>query len=107
MLLAFPPRVRSTTILWGSALALLLASAAQAQEHRCRADALGQWYCPTDRLGVAVIDALGVVVCAPGRCVQFEGEWHCSMQPGGAAELTPAGPLCDGGCRAPRASECE
>jgi hypothetical protein len=99
--------VGSRKFLRGSALALLLASAAQAEEHRCRADALGEWYCPTDRLGVAVIDALGVVVCAPGRCVQFEGEWHCSIQSGGAAELTPAGPVCDRECRQPRASECE
>jgi hypothetical protein len=100
--------VRSRTLLRAGALALLLVSAgARAQEHRCRADALGEWYCPKDRLGVAVIDSLGAVVCAPGRCVQFEDEWHCSVQPGGAAERTPAGPVCDGGCRQPRASECE
>ena len=94
-------------ILRGSVLVALLASPAAAQEQRCRADALGQWYCSNDGRGVAVIDSLGTVVCAPGRCVQFEDEWHCSKLSGGSAELTPAGPVCAGDCRAPRASDCE
>jgi hypothetical protein len=89
------------------ALVALLASAASGEEQRCRTDALRQWYCPTDPRGVAVIDSLGAVVCAPGRCVQFESEWHCSSRSGGSAELTPTGPVCDGECRAPRASNCE
>jgi hypothetical protein len=90
--------------------ALLIAFAASAQEGsraRCRQDALEQWYCPSDGKGVAVVDNLGSVVCAAGSCVQVEDEWQCSAQSGGKAELTPDGPVCDGGCRSPRAADCE
>lgn len=96
----------------GSAAALgLLASVAVAAEEpapaRCRTDALDQWYCASEPQGAAVVDSLGVVLCAPGGCVEVDGEWQCSSIAGGGAELTPSGPVCAGGCRTPRAADCQ
>jgi hypothetical protein len=88
-------------------LAFLPASAAEAPHTPCRADALGQWYCALEPQGSAVVDSLGAVLCAPGRCVEAEGEWQCASVVGGSAEATPSGPVCAGGCRAPRAADCE
>ena len=96
---------------WGAALALctsLPAAAAEAPARaRCVENALEQWYCPSDPRGTAVLDNLGTAACAPGVCVEWEGEWHCSPKSGGSAELTPEGPVCEGGCRAPRGADCE
>jgi hypothetical protein len=99
---------------WLSPLAAactLAAAPAAAQEPHCQRNVLGEAFCAKEPNGVAVVDALGVVVCAPGRCVRGVGdddEWHCSYVPGGDAHLDPAGePLCEGGCRTPRAGECE
>jgi hypothetical protein len=95
------------------ALALLLslaAGAAAAQEPppagRCLSDALERWFCASDPNGTAVVDNLGAVVCAPGRCVEVEDDWECASVSGGGAALTPEGAVCDGGCRAPRAVDC-
>jgi hypothetical protein len=88
----------------------LCAPAAADTVERCRRDALDQWYCPVEPLGTAVIDTLGRVVCAPGACVKPDGDsadWLCSSDPGGRAEITPAGPVCDGECRAPAATDCK
>ena len=82
-------------------------AAAEPPRGRCQSDALQQWYCAKDPKGVAVIDNLGAVVCAAGRCVEVEDELQCSAVSGGGAELTPDGPVCEGGCRAPRAIDCE
>ena len=91
------------------ALALLACgpAAAEPPRGRCLQDALEHWYCAKDPKGVAVIDNLGAVVCAPGRCVEVDDELHCSSVSDGGAELTPDGPACEGGCRAPRAIDCE
>jgi hypothetical protein len=92
------------------ALALLAGSAAaeeEAPQGRCVKDALDNWYCASDEKGVAVVDNLGTVVCSPGACVEVEDEWQCSAVSGGRAALTADGAICDGGCRAPRAVECE
>ena len=91
-------------------VSLLLLSgpaAAEPPRGRCLQDALEHWYCAKDPKGVAVIDNLGAVVCAPGRCVEAEDELHCSDVSDGRAELTPDGPVCEGGCRSPRAVDCE
>ena len=82
-------------------------AAAASPQGRCRQDALDNWFCAADPKGVAVLDNLGVVVCAPGRCVEVEDEWQCSTVSGGGAELTSDGPICEGGCRAPRAVDCD
>jgi hypothetical protein len=90
-------------------LALLaggLAAVAPAQP-RCAKDALDAWYCAVDARGVAVRDNLGVVLCSPGRCVEVDDEWQCSAVSGGGAAHTPDGPVCEGGCRSPRAVDCE
>jgi hypothetical protein len=79
---------------------------AQVPQGRCAKDALEKWYCAADAKGVAVVDNLGAVVCSPGRCVEVEDEWECSAVSGGGAELTPDGPVCEGGCRSPRAVDC-
>jgi hypothetical protein len=73
----------------------------------CQKDALGQWYCAADPKGVAVLDHLGKVMCSPGRCIEVGDEWQCSAVSGGGARRTPDGPVCEGGCRAPRAVDCE
>jgi hypothetical protein len=73
----------------------------------CLANALEEWFCPSDRRGVAVHDNLGEVVCAPGACVEFEDEWHCAARAGGRAELGADEPVCEGGCVSPRAADCE
>jgi hypothetical protein len=89
---------------------LLAAGAAAAQQSpagRCIQDALGAWYCASDPRGSAQVDNLGAVVCAPGRCVEVGDEWECSSVSGGGAERTPDGPVCEGGCRAPRSVDCE
>jgi hypothetical protein len=94
----------------GCVLLLLLAccpAVAESPQSRCARDALGQWSCPADAKGVAVLDSLGEVVCSPGRCVEVEDEWQCSAVSGGSAERTPNGPVCEGGCRTPRAVDCE
>jgi hypothetical protein len=91
----------------GIALLAWQPAAAEPPRGRCQQDALENWYCPSDAKGVAVRDNLGVVVCSPGRCVEVEDEWQCSPVSGGGAELTPEGPVCEGGCRAPRAVDCE
>ena len=88
---------------------LCTASTAIARE-QCQQDALEEWYCATEPLGTAVVDALGRVVCAPGECVKQDEEgpgWLCSPQPGGRAAATPEGPVCDGECRAPEATACK
>lgn len=96
---------------WALAAGLALPAApaaAQAQQQpRCAQDALETWYCAADARGVAVRDNLGTVLCAPGRCVEVEDEWQCAALSGGAAELGPDGPVCEGGCRSPRAVDCE
>jgi len=84
------------------------AAPAAAEAPRCQKDTLGNVQCAKDPNGVALVDALGAVVCAPGRCVQAGAEWHCSIEPGGDARLEDAGrPVCAGECRAPTATECE
>jgi hypothetical protein len=88
------------------ALAALGAAAQTPAGGRCRSDALGQWYCASDEKGVAVVDNLGAVVCAPGRCLEVDDEWQCSAVSGGGAALGPDGPECEGGCRSPRAVDC-
>jgi hypothetical protein len=88
---------------------LCAASAVEARE-RCQKNALEAWYCATDPLGTAVVDALGRVVCAPGECVRDEddgGGWHCSPVPAGKATWTPEGPVCDGECRTPDTTDCK
>ena len=79
---------------------------------RCLSDALEQWYCAREPKGAAVIDELGRVVCAPGACVKQDDTpdrkgWVCSTTPGGRAAASPAGPVCDGQCRAPEATACQ
>src|SRR5262245_61585447 len=78
---------------------------------RCRSDALRQWYCVKDPQGSAVVDQLGRIVCAPGECVKQDmpgrSGWLCSTMPGGRALASPAGPVCDGECRAPEATACD
>jgi hypothetical protein len=89
--------------------AVCAASAGWAQ-NPCLQDALEEWYCASDPRGSAVLDTLGRVVCAPGACVKQEEEgadWLCSAQPGGKAERTPEGIVCDGECRAPEATDCK
>jgi hypothetical protein len=97
---------------WALAATLALPAApaaaqAQAQQARCAKDALDDWYCAADERGVAVRDNLGTVLCSPGRCVEVEDEWQCSALAGGRAALGPDGPVCEGGCRSPRAVDCE
>jgi hypothetical protein len=91
----------------GSALLASEPAPAEEPQGRCAKDALEKWYCASDAKGVAVVDNLGVVVCSPGRCIEVEDEWECSVVSGGGAELTPDGPVCDGGCRSPRAVDCD
>jgi hypothetical protein len=74
---------------------------------RCLQDALERWFCASDPNGSAVVDNLGAVVCAPGRCVEIDDDWECASLSGGGAERTPEGAVCEGGCRAPRAVDCE
>ena len=85
----------------------LLAEPVAAQQARCLRDTLGELYCARDPQGVTVLDNLGVVRCAPGRCVDVEGVWACATEPGGKARLDPEGPVCDGGCGNPNATDCE
>jgi hypothetical protein len=102
-------RARRTARFALLASAALLASGvahAEPPQRRCQQDALESWYCAADEKGVAVLDNLGVVLCAPGACVEVEDEWQCSAVSGGRAALGPDGPICDGGCRAPRAVDC-
>lgn len=98
-----------TTLCAGTAAALLVAAQAAPPGQRagCLANALEEWFCPSDPRGVAVRDNLGEVVCAPGACVEFEDEWHCAASAGGRAELGPDGPVCEGRCVSPRAADCE
>jgi hypothetical protein len=84
------------------------------ESKRCRTDALDKWYCASDPGGSAVVDELGRVVCAPGSCAKTDGKegkegkgWICSSISGGRAATTPEGPVCDGECRAPEATECK
>ena len=97
--------MHSTKCLLIVALALMATSAAAAGP-QCQKDALDQWFCPADPKGVAVLDNLGKVVCSPGRCIEVGDEWQCSAVSGGSAQQTPDGPVCEGGCRAPRAVDC-
>ena len=93
-----------------TALLLLLAcgvAGAETSKSQCQKDALDQWYCAADPKGVAVLDHLGKVLCSPGRCIEVEDEWQCSAVSGGSVKRTPDGPVCEGGCRAPRAVDCE
>ena len=84
------------------------AASAQDEPNRCRTDALEKWYCATDPQGTAVVDELGRVVCAPGACAKVDEKgWVCSSVSGGRAAETPKGPVCDGECRAPEATDCE
>ena len=88
-------------------IASVPAAADERGAERCLKNALEHWFCASDPEGVAVIDNLGSVACAAGGCVEADDEWHCSMVAGGKAELTPEGPVCEGGCRSPRAADCE
>ena len=101
-------RIRPTSVALLVALAGLAApAAAQTAPPRCLQDALERWFCAADPKGAAVIDNLGKVVCAPGRCARLEDEWLCSSVSGGEAAVTPDGPVCAGECRAPRAVDCD
>ena len=94
-------------ILLAACLACRTASAAD-ESKRCRTDALEKWYCASDPQGTAVVDELGRVVCAPGACAKVEEQgWLCSSVSGGRAAATPKGPVCDGECRTPEATDCE
>jgi hypothetical protein len=93
-------------LLVGAALLACGAAAAESPQRRCQKDALENWYCATDEKGVAVVDNLGVVLCSPGACIEVEDAWQCSAVSGGRAAFTPNGPICDGGCRAPRSVDC-
>lgn len=84
-----------------------IALGAAAQRDRCQIDALDKWFCAADPLGTAVVDKLGRVVCAPGACTKHEQEWVCSTVSGGKAATAPEGPVCDGECRQPEATDCE
>ena len=98
----------SLALLLGSALSASAVSvAAETPQARCVKDALETWYCALDEKGVAVLDNKGVVQCAPGACVEVDDEWHCSALSGGRAAATPQGLVCEGGCRSPRAVDCE
>jgi hypothetical protein len=92
---------------WVLLAALPAAADDERATERCLKNALERWFCAADPEGVAVIDGLGSVVCAKGQCVEADDEWHCSPASGGKAELTPEGPVCEGGCRSPRAADCE
>ena len=84
------------------------ATSVETEPNRCRTDALEKWYCAADPRGTAVVDELGRVVCAPGACAKVEEKgWICSSVSGGRAAATPKGPVCDGECRAPEATECQ
>jgi hypothetical protein len=83
------------------------AADAEVPQRQCQKDALDQWFCAADPRGVALLDNLGKVVCSPGRCIEVGDEWQCSAVSGGGAQQTPDGPVCAGGCRAPRAVDCE
>ena len=89
------------------------AGGARAAGDHCQVNALRQWYCAMDPRGTAVVDNLGRVVCAPGGCVkqdarkEHEREWSCSSTSGGSARATPKGPVCDGSCRPPEATQCK
>lgn len=89
------------------AAAWLLAAPGAADGGHCVRDALDQLYCAKDPLGVAVLDNLGAARCAPGRCVEVDGEWLCSTKSGGAARLDPEGPVCEVSCASPDATDCE
>ena len=93
-------------LLAAAALLAVVAADAESPQRRCQKDALDAWYCAADEKGVAVVDNLGVVLCAPGECVEVDDEWHCSSVSGGQAAATTDGPICEGSCRAPRAVDC-
>lgn len=97
--------LRSYGLLAGSLIAL--STGAIAQELPCASDALGETWCAKDERGSAVVDTLGRVVCAPGMCVEHDGEWTCSSVSGGSAGLSREGPVCDGRCQRPAMEECE
>jgi hypothetical protein len=74
----------------------------------CRDNAIGQRFCAPDATGTAVLDGLGRVLCAPGRCVAVDDGWLCSSEPDGAASLDREGtPQCEGRCVAPESTDCE
>ncbi len=90
----------------GPGAALGEAPDGEPREH-CRADALEEWWCPASPQGTAVVDKLGRVLCAPGACVETDAGWACSSVPGGSAGWrADEGPVCDGDCRPPLASDC-
>ena len=99
--------MRKKTFLVAFVLLVAPVAEAQALRPRCQKDALEQWYCAADPKGTAVRDVLGEVVCAPGRCLELDGEWQCAADSGGGVQRTPEGPECAGGCRAPRSVDCE
>ena len=102
-----PRRRAGIAVVAAVSLAGLVGAAPDLDEQEpCLADALEEWWCAEDAQGTAVIDGLGRVVCAPGACVKQDADWVCSSVAGGAAGLTPEGPVCDGGCRPPSAGEC-
>lgn len=82
---------------------------------RCIRGTLGQVYCAENERGVAIEDALGTVRCAAGACLEVEvaeatawdSQWVCASAPGGEVRLAPQGPVCDGGCTAPRSTRCQ
>ena len=96
-----------TRLLSIAPLLAVFAFSAPEQSPHCETDALGKLYCAKTPEGTAVVDDLGRVLCAPGDCVEFEGDWMCSTTAGGAAGIAPDGPVCGGDCRPPTASECE
>jgi hypothetical protein len=74
----------------------------------CSEDALGTRYCAPQPTGTAVLDTLGRVLCAPGRCVLVDDAWHCAVAPAGAAYVGRDGePECDGGCEPPEHGYCK
>jgi hypothetical protein len=91
------------------AAALAFAPAALAQPH-CQPDTMGNTYCAKSPGGVAVIDGLGQVACAPGACVNAgrdEVVWRCSPVDSGWAQMGENGPECQGGCVDPSPNECQ
>lgn len=83
-------------------------------DRRCIRGTLGDLLCAEDEQGVALENALGVIVCAPGACMHvqtaeataWDSEWLCSSVSGGEVRLGPDGPVCEGGCQSPRETDC-
>jgi hypothetical protein len=102
-------RIAATAI---ALLPLLLPPSGAAQgmpQPRCMRDAEGELYCAQWDMGVAVRSGEGDIVCAPGACVRASDvnpDWFCSSEEGGWANVTPEGPVCQGGCQSPDQGSC-